>query len=327
MRIVVVTEHAGAADDASRTWVDHLVKALARLGHEAPVLELAGKPATAAFTPGSLRALRRLRPDVIQYVPYSGLTRNALVRLRALRLAAPRAVASIAVLYGVKEVAAGRLLRAPLALASSTRLRTVYDNVARRHAVLPPAVDLDRFVPSEESPAELRRGLALDPDRRLVLHVGNFKHHRNLGALARIARGGEQVAMLASPRYAAPPEVKEELEEAGVKVVHEFVADLPRWYQAADVYLFQVDDLRGATEIPQTVVEAMACGTPVATTRFGALEEFFPAGPGLVYATAAELDEAIERAAREPRGANRRLVEAYSIENLAETVVREYAAV
>lgn len=327
MRLVVVTEYAGDPDDANRTWIDQLVAALEQGGDEARVHELQGDVHTAALNPRSLAGLRRHRADALLYVPFGGLTAAALVRLLLIRNVVPRARAGIAVLYSRKDVPR-RLgpLVADIALFATPRLEGAFRHVARRRAVVPPAVDLERFSPVARAPRDVRRHLGLDDSRPLALHVGNFKPHRNVEALAALAREGRYVAMLASPRFAAAPGLVEELRSAGVDVRHEFVADLPQWYRAADVYVFPVADPLGATEVPQTVLEALACGTPVATTRFGALESLFSPEdrPGLVYAAPDELGAAIDVAAKEPRGAGRVLVEGFSSAALAESVRAAY---
>lgn len=296
MRIAVVNEMTGLPDEGIKNWTRQLVAALQEAGHEAELHRLEGHFRFAALDPRAGLRLRRAAPDVIQYVPYSHLTRNALIRLKALSAFAPRALASIAVLQA--PVPDGRypgVLRAPHAVFITSRLATGHASAARTHAVLPPAVPA-RFAPSPRPREELRGELGVPPGRPLVLHVGHLLHTRNLRALARLARtGAYEVVVIASTTFEPDPGLADELRAAGVTVHHRYVPDLEQWYQAADVYVFPVLEPLGSIDLPLTVLEALACGAPVVTTRFGGLEEFVPASEQVRYADPDELEREVER--------------------------------
>jgi thymidylate kinase/glycosyltransferase involved in cell wall biosynthesis len=316
VRVVVVTELDGRAGEGMRAVARDLVRAFGEAGHEASLLRLAGDPRRAALRPAAWRELRRARPDVLHYVPYSGLTTASLVRLAALRAAAPGAVAGISVLQAASRVAGVRV--ADVALFASARLRRLHGGVARSTAVVPPVVDLARFVPGPRPPG--RSG------ERLALHVGHLHPRRTLEALAAVARRpGWRVVMLASTTVPADPEVRRELERAGVEVRHGLVPDVERWYQACDAYVFCVEHPQGAIEVPLSVLEALACDVPVATTPFGGLPELFPPGPALAYAPADRLGDALDGLAAEAGGANRAAVEGLTPTGLAAAVGAAYA--
>lgn len=326
MRIAVVTELAGLPEEGVRNWIRDLLAGFAATGHEAELLELGGHYRTAAFQPSNLRALRRLRPDVVQYVPYSGLTRNGLARLAALRLAAPSALASLAAVQLLKDVGpVPRGLRAPLAICSSARIAAGARRVSRRALVMPPVVDATRFAPGDRPQAELRRELGLEGDRPLVIHVGHLRAVRNLGALATLARTGRwDVAMIASSSHADGSGIEQQLRDAGVRIVARHLPRIEEVYQAADAFVFPATQPKGAIEVPLGVLEAMACGLPVASTRFGGLPDFFPPSAAFVYADADRLEEAVEEALAGPRGPNRAVVEHFTPERLAIELLAGY---
>lgn len=290
IQLTLITELTGPDDEGMRVWVKHYRRALSTAGHEVSYLELGGLPNFAAGRVSTLARVARSRPDVIQYVPYSGLTPASLLRMRLLGLAAPRAVRSIAVLQaGTDGMSAPPGCRADVALFASQRLRAATGDIATTNRVLYPIVDLERFRPAEGDALDFKAEHAIPADRPMVLHVGHLKPRRNLDVLADLARTGEwSVVMIASTSTEEDPKTRATLERAGVHVIREYLHDIERAYRAADVYVFPVRSALGSIEVPLSVVEARGCGTPVIATPFGALPELFADGGMVTYAETKE---------------------------------------
>jgi glycosyltransferase involved in cell wall biosynthesis len=280
-----------------RNWTRDFMHAMGERDHEVELIPLRGPARLAALRPAAPWQIRLTRPDAVQYIPYSGLTRASLVRLRALTSLVPAAVKSIAVLQASDDVRRAPVgCTADVALFSSERLRRRHSAIARSGVVIPPVVDTERFHPAEVPRDEIRGSLGLDADRPMVLHVGHLAPSRGLDALAELARPGEwSVTMVASTSTPVDPEIKASLERAGVNIVRRYIPDIERYYQAADVYVFPVEQEQGSVEIPLSVLEAMACDTPVVATRFGGLPELFEEGDGVAYADASALGDAVRR--------------------------------
>ncbi len=297
MRIAVVTELAGQPDEGMKNWTRDFVRAMGEHDHEIELIPLRGPARVAALRPAAPWHVRRTRPDAVQYIPYSGLTRASLIRLRALTSLVPAAVKSIAVLQASDDAQQAPLgCTADVALFSSERLRRRHAAVARSGVVIPPVVDNVRFSPAEVPRDEIRRSLGLDADRPMILHVGHLAASRGLDALADLARPGDwNVTMVASTSTPVDSEIEASLGDAGVNIVRRYLPDIERYYQAADVYVFPVEQEQGSVEIPLSVLEAMACDTPVVSTRFGGLPELFEEGEGVAYSDAAGLREAVNR--------------------------------
>jgi glycosyltransferase involved in cell wall biosynthesis len=289
--MVLVTELSDSGDEGMRNWLKMADRALERQGWRTELVRLEGDPRWAAFTPRARRRLREKRAEALVYVPYSGLTTEALVRHAALRSAAAARADAIVALQAAHSV---RVLSNPgLVAYASARLRDAHATVGRRNCVLPPAVDSQRFRPSKVVRHRLREELGLPTDGRIVLHVGHLRPSRGLEPLSELAAtGAASVVMVASQTTQASPTVERVLREAGVLVTHGYVPHIERWYQAADVYIFPVSDLQGSIEVPLTVLEAMACGLPVATTPFGGLPTLFPESSSLRYADPSRLAQA-----------------------------------
>ena len=284
--ITLVSELAGPADEGMRVWSKHYVAAMRSAGHSVAELVLAGSPRRAAADPRNLARLRASRPDVIQYVPYSGLTPASLLRLRLLGLAVPKAARSIAVLQSARAgLSAPPGLAASVALFASERLRAATGRIAETSVVVYPIVDTTRFAPAPVDRAAVRRELGVPGDLPLVLHVGHLKRSRGLDILGTLAESRElSVLVIASTSTEADPEVRRRLEARGVRVVRRYLPDIERAYRAADVYVFPVEDPLGSIEAPLSVIEAVASGLPVVSTPFGALPELFARDRGVSFA-------------------------------------------
>lgn len=292
-KMLFVTELSGHGDEGMRNWIKMADRALAGRERQAEVVRLEGDPRLSSVLPGTLLRMRKAAPDVLFYVPYSGLTSKALLRHAALRTAAAPRLDVLVVLQSDPVVRGLPHKAAPtLGIFASDRLRGIHREVVRDSCVVPPAVDSERFHPSDDSREAVRSQLGLANDKPMVLHVGHLRRSRGVEPLAELARGGAaNVVMVASTATEPEAEVEALLRDAGVLVKREFLPGIERWYQAADVYLFPVTDLQGSIEIPLTVLEAMACGAPVASAPFGGLPSFFASTESLRFAPATQLAE------------------------------------
>jgi len=292
-KVLFVTELSGQGDEGMRNWIKMADRALVGRGCQAEVVRLDGDPRWSSLLPGNLRSMRRTAPDVLVYVPYSGLTSKALLRHMALRAATvPQLDVLVALQADSMVRRLPRKLAPTLGAFASERLRSAHREIAHDSCVLPPAVNSGRFCPSNDSRSAIREQLGLANDKPMALHVGHLRRSRGLEPLAELAASGTvNVVLVASTATEPEVEVVTRLREAGVLIKRKFLPQVERWYQAADVYLFPVTDLQGSIEIPLTVLEAMACGTPVATAPFGGLPSFFASTGSLRFAPSARLAE------------------------------------
>ncbi len=260
-----------------------LVDALREAGHGVSVIE----PRRLAR---SLWSLLRTRPDVVLFthgpglgvVTYSRLLRK-LLRARIIWVA-PRP----------------DLMAIPRWLQDRRTAHTVLCNRRRRdlETVAPDAEFIEQFVGID--PARLASDIEEEcpwPElsatgRPVLLHVGHLKRNRGLDVLAAVKRSmGDQIEIVVQGGPALPPDggVVEELESAGVWVRRSFEPNLGRLYKAADLYVFPLEETSaGAIELPLSVLEAVACGTPVLTTDFGVLKQALGAVPGVTFCGQAE---------------------------------------
>lgn len=122
----------------------------------------------------------------------------------------------------------------------------------------------------------------------MVVHVGHLRRNRGLEQLIAVKHllgDRVEIVMQASPYFEPASGLTEELTAAGIHVMRAFVPAIANVYGSADLYLFPAPpDQEGAIELPLSVLEAMACKTPVISTPFGALPEVLAGEPGVTFA-------------------------------------------
>lgn len=189
---------------------------------------------------------------------------------------------------------------------------------------LPVGIDTDRFSPSTSGRSEIRDRFGLS-DQPLFLHVGHIKRGRKVQNLTELTQYGE-VLIIGSPSTNPCTELKRKLQKEGCTVCTEYVPDIERIYNAADIYVFPAVDDGHSILMPLSVLEAMACNLPVLTAPFGALPEFFEEGDGLLYVPqiASISKEDIEQVQENVQ--NRERLEGISWSDIGRTVVEDYKA-
>ncbi|MGH8671092.1 MAG: glycosyltransferase family 4 protein [Burkholderiales bacterium] len=149
---------------------------------------------------------------------------------------------------------------------------------AERISIIYPGVDITRFRPGLET-RDLRLSLSITDDQRLILSVGRLSRRkgfdqviRSLSILSRngidahyaIVGIGEDHDYLQS--LARELDVSSRLHLLG----HIASNDLPRWYNAADVFAMPNRDINGDNEgFGMVFLEAAACGKPVLAGKDG----------------------------------------------------------
>ena len=165
------------------------------------------------------------------------------------------------------------------------------------------AAATDRFKPAPDRGA-IRAALGLPADRPVLLTVRNLEARMGLdnllAALALLKARCPSALLLIGGAGSLRDALEAQCRELGLEEHVKFLgfvpdADLPGYYQAADVFVLPTRELEGFGLV---TVEALACGTPVLGTPVGATPEILRAlCPTLVFrgATAETMAEDLER--------------------------------
>jgi len=235
------------------------------------------------------RIVRSFRPQGIIYIPTACATLFSFVRAQVLRRYGRGAPLVLLTLQPRRYQSWQESLMGKLApdrvVAQSKRTQSALQKMGCRTALLPPAVDTQRFCPvSLTEKALLRTKYGLPIDAKVLTHVGHLKGERNFSQfLALQGEGRYHTLVVGSTSTEQEEALKDTLRRAGASVIDTYVAHIEDIYRLSDVYLFLVEEETAAIELPLSVLEAMGCNIPVVCTPFGGLPDFFTAGHGLFY--------------------------------------------
>ena len=167
----------------------------------------------------------------------------------------------------------------------------------------------------------------MELDKFVILHVGSVRKWRNVESLEKLQEDEEnQVFLIGRSSTLYEHKVGTVLKEAGVVVSQAFNPSIEDFYRLADCYIFPTTDPAGSIDIPLSVLEAMASGLPVISTRFGGLPDLFDGVGGIYYADVEEFPSTLEMVkAQKTATRTRDLVLPYSWENIGQNLLKVYA--
>jgi glycosyltransferase involved in cell wall biosynthesis/SAM-dependent methyltransferase len=161
---------------------------------------------------------------------------------------------------------------------AATQVWKLYAVPKERIVKIPGAAATELFQPAADRGA-VRRALGITPDRPLLLTVRNLESRMGLDNLLRAMSIVKSWRLDARLLIGGAGSLRKVLEaqsrELGLADRVTFLgfvpdAELPRYYQAADVFVLPTRELEGFGLV---TVEALACGTPVLGTPIGATPE------------------------------------------------------
>ena len=102
----------------------------------------------------------------------------------------------------------------------------------------------------------------INPHKMTVLHVGHCSKGRNLEAFLKIDNNIFNKVVVCSDMF-CDFNLKRQLLDDGVIIIDKYIHEIELFYTLADTYIFPTIIRDYVIDVPLSVTEALACGTPV----------------------------------------------------------------
>lgn len=294
LRVSIIGEYGGCLDEGMKNVMDHLVNGLSKYHEIMPLsiehvkYSLFKDPRISFLSPSFLVKIRSFQPQIIHYVPSSGLTFFSLIRAQILGHYTSNAKIIVSCLQRTtKHRYLSRkmfsLLKPDLILVQSRKTGRVINDLGILTMFLPNGVDVEKFSPvSIRTKQKLREKYGLE-DKFIILHSGHINNARNVRVLGNLVEEDTSVIMVGSTSTKADQDLIKYLKKMGVIVWRKYFKNMQEIYNLSDCYVFPVTQADASIELPLSVLEAMSCNLPVISTRFGGLSDVFEEGDGLFW--------------------------------------------
>jgi glycosyltransferase involved in cell wall biosynthesis len=333
MRICLIGEISGTPDEGMKNISETLMRHL-KLRNE--ILSFCPHE---IVNPTTIKRLKKFSPKIIHYL--HGPTIRSLVMLKILRVLIRNnvkiVVSATRPYFSPYSRWAIPFIRPDLILTQSAKFENLFKENQCKVQFIPNGVDCQKFHPvNKNEKLKLRKTIKSSENIKIILHVGHIKSNRNLEIFKNIQKiKSVQVVIVGSTAQKLDDRLKNELENSGIIVFHEYFNDISAIYKAADLYVFTIHDNGvnlpggynqvGAIDLPLSVLEAMACNLPIFTTRFGALPRLFKDDDGFHYFDdESELIQQVNNYAYHKTCKNREKVSPYDWNKIILRIEKEY---
>lgn len=225
----------------------------------------------------ALRKLLREKDQPVLFAPFSARMYSTAIRTWMLSRQNRGRVSLLMPMHapmGFFSKLLMKLSKAKLICHAESSYRYYRERLGDQVICLKTGVDTEKFHPVQpEEKKRLREKYNIPTNKQVVLHVGHLKSCRNIQRMLELEPCFHGVAVVSTH---TPDEqdrdLGQQLQNAGITLIHTYLPEIQQIYQLADVYLFPVTAANGCIDIPLSAIEAAACGLPVVTTAFGEMQ-------------------------------------------------------
>ena len=206
--------------------------------------------------------LLRRKKETVLYIPFPTRSLPNAVRIFWLSCVAPKDVRVIMTMTHPYNWIGKMLMRMCKAhiYALSKEAADFYTQMLGVHRVtyLRTGVDTQRFVSvPQETSQQLKIKYGLDPQRKVVLHVGHLKAGRNIAELMKLDESYQILLVVSTFTQSSEDEqLRRKLEaKENVKIIDTYLPEIQEIYQLADVYFFPVVEQGNCIDVPLSCLE------------------------------------------------------------------------
>jgi len=142
------------------------------------------------------------------------------------------------------------------------------DNIYNETITIESGIDAKKFniIENKCYLSEIKKKYGIPEGKKIFLHVGHMNAGRNIDELIMIQKeiDDAQVVLVSSTSTDSDYSLTEKCKNSGLIVIKRFIDNISDIYNIADCYLFLVNDPKNFISKPLSVLEALACGIPVA---------------------------------------------------------------
>ena len=271
--------------------------------------------------------VRNLPQPSILYIPKASLTFFSVIRAKIINIFTGKDV----FVYSFQPKNYGFISRRIVQLISP-KCVFIPGKVTSQHLtalgvnnrILSLGVDDNKYYEFDcERKTELRKQHEIEERKIVFLHVGHIQNSRNLEWLIDVKGKCPEIEVLivGSTYNKNDSGLYSKLQDAGIRIITNFISDMEDIYNLADYYVFPVLKNDGAIETPLSVLEAMACNVPIVTSRFGSLPDTFKQDKDFHYVGSSDEIVDIIRNHKKNKPNNREKIKPYTWGHIARRVV------
>ena len=224
-----------------------------------------------------IRELRKFDPDICQFC-LSFSSPGSSIYPWIVRNLSRKPITSVLALQPKSSRLISLTLRAmgpDLAIVQSNFAKQLFESNGVSTFTLFHGVDTERFriVDSNEK-SLLRKKWGIPRNAMVILHVGAIRKERGVEILSRLPAKDRLVLVIGRKTTALDQDLVDHLVRLDVKVINDFVPNIEELYQIADIYVYPTQDSQGTIDLPLSIIEAMASGCHVISTKFRGIPDW-----------------------------------------------------
>lgn len=262
MRIALVSHSMNVPDEGVRVVGAAIAKEMARLA-DVEEYDL--------DSVGEIRKMKEFNPDLCHYFMSFSDAKSVIVPWLTCRIILRKKYCVSALqprLNPVMKILL-RKMRPDLVLVQSEEALDFFRSCSVESELVDHGADAERFSPKNSNDKCLLRDKYNIPrDSKVILHVGAIQRARGTVIMKELVEKDRYVLLVGRESTPIDLKLRDDLLQSGCHVWNRYLPNIEEVYQLSDVYIFPTENPSSSIDLPLSVLEAVASGCLVVSTRF-----------------------------------------------------------